>query len=50
MNETVKALQEKMSRCCSAYYLTWAVEMKNEPTVEIFDNGATCNTSLIPEL
>jgi len=46
MNETVKALQEKMSRCCSAYYLTWAVEMKNEPTVEIFDNGATCNTSL----
>jgi len=40
------ALWEKVSPFCSAYYFTWPIELKNEPTVEIFDNGATCNTSL----
>jgi hypothetical protein len=42
----MKALQEKVSPFCSAYYFTLAVEMKNAPTLEIFDNGATCNTLL----
>ena len=46
VNETMKALQEKISPFCLAYYFTWAVELENEPTLEIFDNGATCNTSL----
>jgi len=41
-----EGLQEKISPCYSAYF-TWAVELKNEPIVEIVDNGATCNTSLI---
>jgi hypothetical protein len=43
--EGIGHCEKKVSPFCSAYYFTWEVELKNEPTVESFDNGATCNTS-----
>ena len=43
----MNAVQEKISPSCLAYYFTWGVQLKNEPTMEISDSGATCNTSLV---